>query len=700
LVTAERAVVQAEQWAQSILSGADVSAVDLRRLAGELRAAGRTDCVAELLVQVARRALEGSWRPGERAQLAADVLRDHEQFAYARRLLAQVRREGPDDEVLRQQHALCTYKDQGLPAGRRLDRAWRILESGGPLDQSTNAETLAIAGAIAKRRFEVDARREDLEIALVCYRRGFHQEGQQERWYAGLNAAFVADRLAALQDPVLGDAETATALRLEARTIRTAIVDGLVGGDEGWNDATLGEALFGLGRYDAARDSFAAVARGTSERWRQETTLMQLATIAHLHGVADDPGAQRALGALVGGSPGAVQRAWVGKVGVALSGGGFRASLFHIGVLARLAECNLLRRVEVLSCVSGGSIVGAFYYLKLRRLLQEKPDGEITDRDYVCLVRELADQFLDGVRENLRGRLPMDLTDDVRMVLTKYSRTDRAGELFEELFYSRLRDQPAPWRMPDLPVRPAGSGGGFTLRYENWMRQAKVPVLVLNATTLNTGHSWQFTPTWMGEPPSPLDVRMDASRRLRRVDYRDAPAVGDLQGPTLGQGGGRFCLCAWAVPSDHAQALVRRYRRRAGRRRCPRQPGRGEPARAGLHGAAGERREWSAQGRRGPQAGAARGGHPGQQRLDEARAWSAVRRPAQPGAGRDAARCDGRALDAGPAGAPSGLERLPRAVDPGRGRAGRSLRRAVGHRRAGAAGAGAAAHRPRRLLRR
>jgi predicted acylesterase/phospholipase RssA len=535
LVTAERAVVQAEQWAQSILSGADVSAVDLRRLAGELRAAGRTDCVAELLVQVARRALEGSWRPGERAQLAADVLRDHEQFAYARRLLAQVRREGPDDEVLRQQHALCTYKDQGLPAGRRLDRAWRILESGGPLDQSTNAETLAIAGAIAKRRFEVDARREDLEIALVCYRRGFHQEGQQERWYAGLNAAFVADRLAALQDPVLGDAETATALRLEARTIRTAIVDGLVGGDEGWNDATLGEALFGLGRYDAARDSFAAVARGTSERWRQETTLMQLATIAHLHGVADDPGAQRALGALVGGSPGAVQRAWVGKVGVALSGGGFRASLFHIGVLARLAECNLLRRVEVLSCVSGGSIVGAFYYLKLRRLLQERPDGEITDRDYVCLVRELADQFLDGVRENLRGRLPMDLTDDVRMVLTKYSRTDRAGELFEELFYSRLRDQPAPWRMPDLPVRPAGSGGGFTLRYENWMRQAKVPVLVLNATTLNTGHSWQFTPTWMGEPPSPLDVRMDASRRLRRVDYRDAPAVGDLQGPTLGK---------------------------------------------------------------------------------------------------------------------------------------------------------------------
>ena len=59
------------------------------------------------------------------------------------------------------------------------------------------------------------------------------------------------------------------------------------------------------------------------------------------------------LAALVGDERRAVGRAYSGKVGLALSGGGFRASLFHIGVLARLAECNVLRRVEVLSCVSG-----------------------------------------------------------------------------------------------------------------------------------------------------------------------------------------------------------------------------------------------------------------------------------------------------------------------------------------------------------
>jgi hypothetical protein len=41
------------------------------------------------------------------------------------------------------------------------------------------------------------------------------------------------------------------------------------------------------------------------------------------------------------------------KIGLALSGGGFRASFFHLGVLRRLAELGLLRRVAVLSTVSG-----------------------------------------------------------------------------------------------------------------------------------------------------------------------------------------------------------------------------------------------------------------------------------------------------------------------------------------------------------
>ena len=60
------------------------------------------------------------------------------------------------------------------------------------------------------------------------------------------------------------------------------------------------------------------------------------------------------------------------KLGLALSGGGFRASLFHIGVLARLAELDLLKSVSVLFTVSGGSIISAAYYLKIKELLEGK----------------------------------------------------------------------------------------------------------------------------------------------------------------------------------------------------------------------------------------------------------------------------------------------------------------------------------------
>src|SRR5262245_62898119 len=45
------------------------------------------------------------------------------------------------------------------------------------------------------------------------------------------------------------------------------------------------------------------------------------------------------------------------KVGLALSGGGFRATLFHLGVIWRLNEIGWLRRIDMITSVSGGSII-------------------------------------------------------------------------------------------------------------------------------------------------------------------------------------------------------------------------------------------------------------------------------------------------------------------------------------------------------
>jgi NTE family protein len=48
------------------------------------------------------------------------------------------------------------------------------------------------------------------------------------------------------------------------------------------------------------------------------------------------------------------------RVGLALSGGGFRAAAFHLGVFRELQARGMLYKLDLLSCVSGGSIAGAF----------------------------------------------------------------------------------------------------------------------------------------------------------------------------------------------------------------------------------------------------------------------------------------------------------------------------------------------------
>jgi len=51
------------------------------------------------------------------------------------------------------------------------------------------------------------------------------------------------------------------------------------------------------------------------------------------------------------------------RIGIALSGGGYRAAGFHIGTLKKLDELGILKKVDVLSTISGGSITGAAYCL-------------------------------------------------------------------------------------------------------------------------------------------------------------------------------------------------------------------------------------------------------------------------------------------------------------------------------------------------
>lgn len=46
-------------------------------------------------------------------------------------------------------------------------------------------------------------------------------------------------------------------------------------------------------------------------------------------------------------------------IGLCLSGGGYRAAVFHLGALRRLNEFDILARLKTISSVSGGSIISA-----------------------------------------------------------------------------------------------------------------------------------------------------------------------------------------------------------------------------------------------------------------------------------------------------------------------------------------------------
>ncbi|MGR8931448.1 MAG: patatin-like phospholipase family protein [Gammaproteobacteria bacterium] len=214
------------------------------------------------------------------------------------------------------------------------------------------------------------------------------------------------------------------------------------------------------------------------------------------------------------------------KLGLALSGGGFRAALFHLGVLARMAELDLLRHVQVLSTVSGGSIIGAMYYLKVKQLLESPPNPWASPTDYkaayITLVSDLEQEFLKGVQKNLRTRALLNPFKNAKMMVSDdYSRSDRMAELYNETFYRPIHNPGSRscWecfkdvlgfsddrgiRLKDLKIGPPGTSDGFNVDVYNQSAACKIPKLTINATTLNSGEHWTFTAASVGVFSEPV----------------------------------------------------------------------------------------------------------------------------------------------------------------------------------------------------
>ena len=466
-------------------------------------------------------------------------------FDQAQRLVEHIKDNKPPLDIAEEVYQKCALwmsKNPDLPDDSKHDEALKFLddikdvEGGKSLKTTNDPETLGIAGGICKRRWFVDGQRQSLEQSLKYYERGTAAGIVSDKGYTAINAAFVHDLLASLDDPDFRPPTNA------AEEYRKEVIDTLIPIEdqpayqdgpplrkERWFHETIAEAHFGLRQFKEATDRLNKVKWNDVEPWEFETTVRQFAWLAHLFDpIAKTPEdfekseawgvLKRSFGDKI---PHGVMSLFSGKLGLALSGGGFRASFFHIGVLAALAELDVLRHVEVLSCVSGGSIVGAYYYLEIRKLLQENEDGNISREKYIEIIDRIAKEFLLGVQENLRTRVAGNIWANFKMMLLPgYTRTDRLGELYEKHLYERIHDQDSKGyrerRLRKLTVRPLKDEKCHP-KYDNWRRADKVPILILNATTLNTGHNWQFTSTWMGEPPSQIDSKVDGNYRLRRM---------------------------------------------------------------------------------------------------------------------------------------------------------------------------------------
>jgi NTE family protein len=125
------------------------------------------------------------------------------------------------------------------------------------------------------------------------------------------------------------------------------------------------------------------------------------------------------------------------RVGVCLSGGGFRASLFGMGVLRYLAESGHLADVAAVSAVSGGSVTAAV-------LAESWPALEHEGFSARAFEQHVSGPFVEAVSErNLRNR------GIARWALTRV--TPRRRQLGGSLGVSMTRRLLRTRRVADLP---------------------------------------------------------------------------------------------------------------------------------------------------------------------------------------------------------------------------------------------------------
>ncbi len=134
------------------------------------------------------------------------------------------------------------------------------------------------------------------------------------------------------------------------------------------------------------------------------------------------------------------------QIGLALSGGGFRATLFHLGVIRFLKDVDLLSSVSDIASVSGGSILAAHLTLNWHRY-----NG--TDEEFDEAVGEIITFVQFDVRNHVVRRLPMQYPARLVSRMAHYSPRELTPNAILEKCYERyLYGDTCLYELPEKPM--------------------------------------------------------------------------------------------------------------------------------------------------------------------------------------------------------------------------------------------------------
>jgi NTE family protein len=172
-------------------------------------------------------------------------------------------------------------------------------------------------------------------------------------------------------------------------------------------------------------------------------------------------------------------------VALCLSGGGYRAMLFHVGAIWRLNDLGYLPKLNRISSVSGGSITNGVLAVNWTKLRYDGGVATNLDEQFVQPLRNLASKTID------KGAV-------LKGILLPGTIANRVAGAYRDHIFGKTR-------LKDLPDEPR---------------------FIFNATSMQTGSLWRFSKPYMA------DYRVGVIRN-HDVDLATAVAASSAFPPIL-----------------------------------------------------------------------------------------------------------------------------------------------------------------------